>query len=135
MDLPKNILTSAESAVSSLLPSKSSNKYITSYNKFIKWKEEQNVSKNDFSETVLLAYFAFLKGQLKVQIIYCRARNRLDIPKLNLKKKYLNFFRSDSDCLKNDLNLIWTKSDKIWNYLIWSDLSILINFNIRITKK
>ena len=64
MDLTNDIIKRAESAVSSLLPKKSSDKYVQVYNEFVKWKGENNVGKTDFSETVMLAYFDMLKGYI-----------------------------------------------------------------------
>lgn len=46
-----------------LLPEKSKDKYIQVYNSFIKWKEENQIDKNDFSEDVLLVYFGYLRSK------------------------------------------------------------------------
>lgn len=61
VNLPENIGEIAQSAVSYLLPTKSGNAYEQNYEKFMKWKLENHVDKADFSENVLLAYFAVLK--------------------------------------------------------------------------
>ncbi|KAJ8912394.1 hypothetical protein NQ315_013460 [Exocentrus adspersus] len=58
-DLPSDIEEAATSAVSTLLPSKSKDKYKKIYNRFTSWCEKKNL-KNHLQEKVLLAYFSEL---------------------------------------------------------------------------
>lgn len=54
-NLPENILQASNEAVQKILPKKSNDRYMDAYNKFIKWRTEQNTDSLD--EEVFLAYF------------------------------------------------------------------------------
>ena len=69
---PPDILTEARTACDSLLPSISKDRYITTYENFLKWKNMKNVK--SFSENVVLAYFFLFprKCVKKRRTIYVR---------------------------------------------------------------
>ena len=73
--LPSDIEIAATSAISTLLPRQSKEKYEKTFNIFITWCSEKNI-KNICNEKVLLAYFEYLleKIHLLVSILkeyYC----------------------------------------------------------------
>lgn len=70
MDLtPPEILTEAQNASDSLLPSKSREKYMAAYETFIQWKTNKKAS--SFSENVFLAYFNELANRFKPSSLWC----------------------------------------------------------------
>lgn len=58
--LPEKILEKAKSVFADLLPNKSGDKYKHTYNLFMKWKSDENIPVEDFSEDVLITYFSEL---------------------------------------------------------------------------
>ena len=60
---PPEIVEEARKVSENLLPSKSKEKYMNTYTKFMEWKTEKKV--NSLSEIVLLAYFSELAEKLK----------------------------------------------------------------------
>lgn len=54
-DLPESVLNASKEALQQVLPDKSHDRYIQTYNKFLEWQKSQNT--NSFDENVLLAYF------------------------------------------------------------------------------
>lgn len=57
MDQINQINEEAELTALDLIPRKSADNYIRSYNKFMQWKKEKNVNEDCFSEAVMLEYF------------------------------------------------------------------------------
>lgn len=60
---PPNIIEMAEVATSNLLPTKSRERYETTYQKFMNWRLKNKL--NSFSENVMLAYFQDLSSKMK----------------------------------------------------------------------
>lgn len=56
------IISNAEAIAMSLLPKKSSEKYVKAYDKFMAWKKERKIEVDCFSEEVMLVYFDSMKG-------------------------------------------------------------------------
>ena len=52
-----------ESISEDLLPKKSADIYLKSYEKFVQWKQVQNIEESCISESTLLMYFKHLKGK------------------------------------------------------------------------
>lgn len=63
-EVSNKIREQANEIAENLLPTKSGNIYMKRYEKFVKWKKDENIAPNNFSEVVLLAYFSKLKGRL-----------------------------------------------------------------------
>lgn len=77
---PPDILEKAMYATSSLIPSKSQEKYESVYQKFMDWHSKS--AANSFSENVLLAYFATLSETYKpssLWSIYSMLKSTLNI--------------------------------------------------------
>lgn len=62
-DLPFDVLEAARSAVSSLIPEKSSRQYESAYNDFMKWCGSKKVK--NVSENVILAYLEYKAKKLR----------------------------------------------------------------------
>lgn len=60
--IPENILQQANDVVDDILPDKSRENYERTYKKFVEWKEGEKIGTNNFTETVLLAYFGKLSS-------------------------------------------------------------------------
>lgn len=97
---PPDSMDTAKYASESLLPSKSRERYETTYQKFMDWRLENNT--NSFSENVLLAYFQELSNQMKpttLWSIYSMLRTTLNIyNNLNITAyaKLTDFLKSNS---------------------------------------
>jgi len=60
---PPDIVAEANNVCASLVPAKSTERYYSCYNKYMKWHKEQKATSH--SQNVLLAYFAYIKTNLK----------------------------------------------------------------------
>lgn len=66
---PPQLLNAAKKATLSLLPEKSTDRYLQAYQNFILWKTSQNA--NSFSQNVFLAYFMELSHKYKSSSLWC----------------------------------------------------------------
>ncbi|XP_026331515.1 uncharacterized protein LOC113238878, partial [Hyposmocoma kahamanoa] len=98
---PPDILTEARTACDSLLPSISKDRYITTYENFLKWKNMKNAK--SFSENVVLAYFNELASKYKPSSLWTtysmlkstlKMKNGVDI---NLYTNLIAFLKRRSD--------------------------------------
>lgn len=98
---PPDILTEARTACDSLLPSISKDRYITTYENFLKWKNMKNAK--SFSENVVLAYFNELASKYKPSSLWTtysmlkstlKMKNDVDI---NLYTNLIAFLKRRSD--------------------------------------
>lgn len=62
--VPAEIVEAANAATLNLLPKKSSDKYKSTYTKFLEWKKSKNIG-SSFDESVLLVYFDTLSTTMK----------------------------------------------------------------------
>ena len=68
--LPSDVELAAQSAIDTLIPAKSKQRYETEYKHFEEWMEVKKI--HDISEKVVLAYFAEQAGKLKPSSLWCR---------------------------------------------------------------
>jgi hypothetical protein len=66
---PPQVLNAAKKATLSLLPEKSTDRYLQAYQNFIIWKTSKDA--NSFSENVFLAYFMELSQKYKSSSLWC----------------------------------------------------------------
>lgn len=65
---PEELIKVVENVSTELLPSKSMEKYISTYEKFLKWRTSKNTT--SASENVLVAYFSELSQTLKPSTLW-----------------------------------------------------------------
>lgn len=65
---PPDILSEAKTAQDEILPPKSRERYMATYDNFILWKKQKKTK--SFSEHVLLAYFHELSGKYKPSTLW-----------------------------------------------------------------
>ncbi|KAJ8706480.1 hypothetical protein PYW07_012558 [Mythimna separata] len=111
---PPDILTEARTACDSLLPSISKDRYITTYENFLKWKNKKNAK--SFSENVVLAYFNELASKYKPSSLWTtysmlkttlKMNNGVDIKLYSnliafLKRRSDGFIKKKSKVLSSD---------------------------------
>lgn len=61
--VPEHIINSAKEINLDSLPKKSKDLYIRMYNSFVKWKADNEIGQNVFSEDILIVYFSQLAGK------------------------------------------------------------------------
>lgn len=66
---PPDVSEAAKKATLSLLPEKSTDRYLQAYQNFMLWKTSKNA--NSFSESVFLAYFMELSQKYKSSSLWC----------------------------------------------------------------
>lgn len=62
----KNVSEDVDVSAKDLLPKKSREKYLRSYDSFIAWKTDENIQEECFSEAVMLRYFKYLQRKFSL---------------------------------------------------------------------
>lgn len=66
--LPESVLNASKESVQHILPQKSYDLYVQTYEKFLKWQKSQNT--NSFDEDVLMAYFCKAAKTFKASTLW-----------------------------------------------------------------
>ena len=66
---PDSMKMEAEAAINNILPEISKERYLKTYNEFMKWRTEKRVK--SLSETVFLTYFSELSKKLQPSSLWC----------------------------------------------------------------
>lgn len=130
--MDENLMEEAESIALDLLPKKSGEVYMKSYERFIQWKITKNIKEDCLSEAVMLVYFKSIQSKYKPSSLWVEysmlramiARNHnIDIkyPKLIvfLKKYSVGYQPKKSKVFQAvDVNKFLTEADDLNNLLM-----------------
>lgn len=111
---PPDLVRVARAASLNLLPEKSKNLYIATYDKFMKWQQSKETS--SFSENILLAYFSTLSEKYKASSLWAQysmlkstiiANHNIDVKSYSkliafLKKQSVGFASKKSKTLTTE---------------------------------
>lgn len=134
---PPQIRAAAKQVTENLLPPKSVKKYLTSYNSFMKWCENEKVT--SFTENVFLAYFNHLSKTLAPTTLWSRfsmLKHTLIVKKninIDTFHQLIALLKRKSDGYYGKKSLVLTDNN-IQNFLNHAPDEIYLSTKVNITK-
>jgi hypothetical protein len=114
---PPEVLKAAKTAINDLVPTKSGTIYQTAYSRFISWCKKENA--NSFTENVFLAYFFYLKTEIKMKSSslwsnYSMVRSLMNINHgIDISRflKLRAFLKKQNECYTPKKSRVFTKKE------------------------